>query len=205
MRAGFHDPGEFDPDATDDFGPDGCVSHNTDNIGLFESSSLIKTIVAPLWQDVCDLVNAADFIPLIAKVIVELSLSDDEQAGEISIPLYVGRKTNEQCNLINGRLPGAQPGFFNFHPFFEEKMGLSVFEGGTLLGGHTLGHVHCNVLVFVLTEAACISTGKTTVLIRQRMCKSTRSIKPLQNSTTTTLFRAFNMNGRFSRSLNVQN
>jgi L-ascorbate peroxidase len=56
-----------------------------------------------------------------------------------------GRADTQSCGAGAGRLPNAQLGIDNIREVFETQMGLTVEDGITLSGAHTLVHVHAEV------------------------------------------------------------
>jgi catalase (peroxidase I) len=141
VRLSFHDAGEVDVNSNDLLGSDGCLTNTADNAGLIEPTSLVNTVIEPLWQTVCNRITRADFWVLYASLVVQIS----EPTDSIDIPYYYGRKDNANCSAGAGRLPLAQPGLSEFRRVFVDQMGLTLAEGVTLLGAHTLGHVHPQV------------------------------------------------------------
>jgi catalase (peroxidase I) len=140
-------------------GPDGCLSSAADNAGLVEDTSAVLTIIESAWQESCDKISRADFWVLWAKLIVEYTALPQQ----ISIDFQFGRKDNLACEIGAGRLPSAQKGITEITRVFVTQMGLTINDAGgtfilnllvvyqtnshlstlvTLLGGHTLGHVH---------------------------------------------------------------
>lgn len=139
IRMAFHDAGEADlSNSQDKMGPDGCLSNSSDNAGLVESFSPILTILEPIWQESCNLISRADFYALWAKVIIE----SIEPTHKINIPFQFGRLDNSNCNSGAGRLPDAQDGLKMIKKVFETQMGLTLHDAVTLIGAHTIGHVH---------------------------------------------------------------
>jgi len=143
VRNAFHDAGEIDIRATDTMGPDGCLSPSSDNAGLIEAGSTkILTVLEPIWQKYCDQISRADFWFLFAKLSVEFAAGG---TGNINIPFYWGRvdKTPGACTPpAAGRLPSAQLGLAVLNTVFVSQMGLTLVDAVTLLGAHSLGHVH---------------------------------------------------------------
>jgi len=142
LRLPFHDAAEVDiTNASDKNGPDGCLSGSPDNAGLVESTSLIKTIVEPMWQTMCDKISRADFWVLMGKLAVEAT----DPTATIRINYQYGRKDSQDCSsaYVNGvgRLPDAQSST-EIQEVFVNRMGMTVNETVALFGGHTLGHVH---------------------------------------------------------------
>jgi len=87
---------------------------------------------------VCDQITRADFWALVAKTVVETA----DATHTISIPYQYGRKDNLVCTAGAGRLPSAQGGVATISQVFVTQMGLTLNDAVTLMGAHTLGHVH---------------------------------------------------------------
>lgn len=139
LRLAFHDAAEVDiTDLSDKMGSDGCLSTSSDNIGLLEDNSIVMTVFEPLWQSVCDKISRADFWVLLAIIFVH------EASGQkVSIPFYYGRKDAESsCSDGTGRLPNAFRGASEFQRVFINQMGLTMKDATTLIGAHTVGHMH---------------------------------------------------------------
>ena len=66
---------------------DGCISNTAPNLGLFETTSIVMTLLEPLWQKYCDLISRGDFWALIGKLSVEKA----DPSGTMNIPYYYGR------------------------------------------------------------------------------------------------------------------
>jgi hypothetical protein len=141
VRLAFHDAGEYDQNWFDELGPDGCLSNYTDNAGLIERDGIVNTVVESMWQDVCDKISRADFWVMLAKIVIE----ESEPTHSISIPFQYGRIDAVSCDFGAGALPGAQRGIDEFQRVFVNQMGLTLHDAITLLGAHTLGHVHPHI------------------------------------------------------------
>ena len=126
MRLAFHDAGEFDLNASDLFGPDGCLAQVADSAGLIEANSLVNTFVEPIWQSVCDRISRADFWVLFGKLVLEKAAT----VSPIFINYQFGRKDNVACNAGAGRLPNAQGDLGEFQRVFVNQMGLTLNNGG---------------------------------------------------------------------------
>jgi len=138
LRLAFHDAGEVDITKTDLLGPDGCLQTiNGDNAGLIEVASPVFATIEPMWQQVCDQISRADFWALLGKAVVEKSAG-----AAISINYQYGRKDQAVCTAGAGRLPSAQGGSSTISQVFVTQMGLTMDDVVTLIGAHTLGHVH---------------------------------------------------------------
>jgi hypothetical protein len=138
VRLAWHDAGEVDINSENQLGSDGCLSFSSDNAGLIEPSSIPSTVLEPIWQKYCDKISRADFWVLFAK----LSAEKADPTKTLSIKFEFGRKDNLYCNLGYGRLPSAQKGLGEIERIFVTQMGLTMDDGVTLLGAHSLGHVH---------------------------------------------------------------
>lgn len=127
MRLVFHDVGEVDiRNSVDLLGPDGCLAQNGDSAGLTEATSLVNTVMEPIWQSVCDRISRADFWVLFGKLVVEAA------APSLVAPLVYqyGRVDNMVCEGGGGRLPSAQGGLDEFNRVFVNQMGLTMREAG---------------------------------------------------------------------------
>ena len=141
LRLAFHDAAEISTDAADKLGADGCLSQSSENFGLVEATSLVATVIEPLWQKNCALgVSRADFWVLFAKLCAERSAALG--GATITVPFYYGRKDNQgSCNIVSSRQPDALSGSFATTTTFFNKMGLSVDDVVALLGAHSVGHM----------------------------------------------------------------
>lgn len=138
VRLAFHDAGKYDQFWIDEFGPDGCLSKFPENAGLIEPDGIVNTIIESMWQNVCDKISRADFWVLFAKLVIE----EADPTHKISIPFHYGRIDAQTCDGGAFRLPGGQLGIDEFQRVFVFQMGLTLHDAITLLGAHTLGHVH---------------------------------------------------------------
>jgi hypothetical protein len=123
----FHDAAEYSQLGTDSNGPDGCLSSSVDNAGLVEPSSLVNTVLEPIWQQYCDMISHADFWALIGKLAVEKA----DPTRTVSIPYQYGRTDSSTCTDLN-RLPDAQEGLGEISAFFVSRLGFSLSEAGLL-------------------------------------------------------------------------
>ena len=154
LRLAFHDAGEVDITKTDLLGPDGCLQNvNTDNAGLLEITSPVFATIEPLWQQVCDQITRADFWALLGKAVVEKAAGKVAGKNAISINYQFGRKDNAVCSAGAGRLPSAQGGSSTIQQVFVTQMGLTMNDTVTLIGAHTLGHVHTEFSGYGLPNA----------------------------------------------------
>jgi hypothetical protein len=126
VRLAFHDAGETDLTSTDSLGPDGCLSQSSSNAGLIETTSLVNTLLEPMWQQYCDKMSRADFWVLFAKLSVEKA----DPTHSISIPFHFGRTDNLECDGGAGRLPSAGQGQSELTRVFVDQMGLSIQDAG---------------------------------------------------------------------------
>ena len=122
LRAAFHDAGEFKADASDSFGPDGCLSTvDGRNSGLMQSAvTLLMTDIEQIWQRYCDRITRADLWALFGKWAAERQEPTRglrvNAAGALPsqpvmyIPFAFGRRDNARCNEGSYRLPQHQPG-----------------------------------------------------------------------------------------------
>mmetsp|Transcript_26684 Transcript_26684/g.36699 ORF Transcript_26684/g.36699 Transcript_26684/m.36699 type:complete len:308 (-) Transcript_26684:1955-2878(-) len=171
LRLAFHDAGEIDITQPDKLGPDGCLSNTAENAGLIPfgtvTSTMVDSLFEPIYQKYCDNLNRADFFVLFAKFAVEYS----EPTKSIKIPFQYGRRESQSCagpgNSYVGRDPSGQAGVDEMVETFINNMGLTNVDIVTLLGGHTLGHVHKDFSGYdgtfdILLEASndCIITNK---------------------------------------------
>mmetsp|Transcript_29859 Transcript_29859/g.41008 ORF Transcript_29859/g.41008 Transcript_29859/m.41008 type:complete len:343 (+) Transcript_29859:425-1453(+) len=139
VRLNFHDADEANlQNSTDTFGPDGCLSSSSDNAGLVESTSLVNTVIEPMWQKYCDKISRADFWVLFGK----LSLEAADPTNSIKLDYQFGRQDKTVCELEVDRLPNPQYGVEMLEKVFVTQMGLTMEDAVTLLGAHTLGHTH---------------------------------------------------------------
>ena len=141
LRLVFHDAAEISTDAADKLGADGCLSQSAENFGLVEATSLVATVIEPLWQKNCATgISRADFWVLFAKLCAERSAALG--GATVTVPFYFGRKDNKgSCNIASSRHPDALSGAFATTTTFFNKMGLSVDDVVTLLGAHSVGHM----------------------------------------------------------------
>jgi len=159
VRLGFHDAGEIDLNSNDTLGPDGCLSNTMDNAGLIEDDSLVNTYIEPLWQSVCNRISRADFWALFATTVVEIS----EPTDSISLEYYYGRTDNAHCEVPWLRLPMAQSVLDELQRVFVNQMGLTLADAVTLLGAHTLGHVHPSISGYGYTDPTLDYVGNYSV------------------------------------------
>ena len=126
VRLAFHDAGEVDvTSGVDLLGPDGCMALDGDSDGLTEETSLVNTVLEPIWQSVCDRISRADFWVLVGKLAVEASAS-----VPVSVPFQYGRRDNVACEGGAGRLPSGQADLAEISRVFVSQMGLTLSDAG---------------------------------------------------------------------------
>lgn len=103
IRIAFHDAGEADITSADLSRSDGCLSTDSANAGLVESTSLINTVLEPIWQQNCDLISRADFWVLVAQ----LAIQNADPTKTIAFNYQYGRTDALTCSAGTGRLPNA--------------------------------------------------------------------------------------------------
>lgn len=150
LRVVFHDACEGDlTDPTNTMGVDGCLSDATFksgstfgmpfNSGLTEPSSLIMSVLEPIWQNNCDLISRADFWAFFAILVLKHS----DPTGSLEIPFQFGRVDARSCYMSSTTvIPDAQFGLAMLQEVFIDQLGLTARDAVTLLGAHSLGHVH---------------------------------------------------------------
>ena len=126
VRLAFHDAGEIDINSSDTMGPDGCLSSSSDNAGLVEETSLVNTVIEPLWQNYCDKISRADFWVLFAKLSMEYS----DPTKSIKLDYQYGRQDKTVCEIESDRLPDAQYGMDMIEQVFVKQMGLTLEDAG---------------------------------------------------------------------------
>ena len=140
IRLAFHDAAEIDlTNSTDSMGPDGCISNTAPNLGLFETTSIVMTLLEPLWQKYCDLISRGDFWALIGKLSVEKA----DPTGTMNIPYYYGRVDKADCALPGddsllfrppNPLAGLNTAFgLGLVHSFVNRMGLTVDDLGIII------------------------------------------------------------------------
>ena len=110
----------------DTMGPDGCISATSANAGLTESTSLVATVLEPIWQKYCDVISRADYWALFAKLVVERA----DPTHSMDIAYQYGRKDSAVCAAGASRLPSAQLGQNMFQQVFVTQMGLTLSDAG---------------------------------------------------------------------------
>ena len=109
----------------DTMGPDGCLSDTSANSGLLEDSSIVMTVLEPIWQTVCDQISRADFWVLFAKLILA-----EASTNQLSIEYQYGRRDAQDCSAGRGRLPSGQAGLDEINQVFVTQMGLTMVDAG---------------------------------------------------------------------------
>lgn len=137
VRLAFHDAGEHDIRSTDDLGPDGCVSNIEDNAAFLDPIEFTATVYEDMWQDHCDSISRADFYAMLAM----LSLEFADKTDQLRIRYQFGRTDNSECET-GVRIPTAQSNWEQTLAYYENQLGLTANDTVTLLGGHSIGHVH---------------------------------------------------------------
>lgn len=127
LRMAFHDAVDLDLTKADLMGADGCIGDSLGSLGLIEPGvSPIYTILEPIYQANCDMINRADFFVLFAKFVVEQS----DPTKTIKLPFQYGRREAQSCWAGVGRTPDAQDGFTAIKQSFVTQMGLSYADAG---------------------------------------------------------------------------
>ena len=130
VRLAFHDAGEIDvTNSTDIMGPDGCLSSSSDNAGLVEDTSLVLTVIEPMWQAYCDKISRSDFWVLFAKLALEFS----DPSKSIQLDYQYGRHDKTVCEPNVERLPDAQYGMEMLQKVFVNQMGLTINDAGIII------------------------------------------------------------------------
>lgn len=141
MRLAFHDAGEIDVTQPDKLGPDGCLSNTAENAGLIPfrrvTSTIVDELFEPIFQQYCDTISRADFWALIGWLSINIA-----SAGGIALQYQYGRIDAVTCPVPSTRLPSAQLGRSAINKVFQTQMGLTLVDAVTLIGAHTIGHVH---------------------------------------------------------------
>jgi catalase (peroxidase I) len=122
VRLAFHDAGEYNQNTADFLGPDGCLSESSDHAGLVEATSLVNTVIEPIWQQYCDSISRADFWVLWAKMSAEKA----DPTATLKIAYQYGRKDNSECGAGEGRMPSAAKGLDEISRVFVTQMGLTL-------------------------------------------------------------------------------
>jgi catalase (peroxidase I) len=97
----------------------------------------VDSLFEPIFQKYCDSISRADFWALLGWLSINLSSS-----GAIPISFQYGRKDAVTCSVPRTRLPDAQLGRGAINQVFIAQMGLTLTDAVTLIGAHTIGHVH---------------------------------------------------------------
>ncbi len=131
----FHDAAEADLRSDDQLGPDGCLSFTDANEDLVSSTSIVNTIIEPMWQKYCDKMSRADFWVLFAK----LALEKADGSHSLNLPFQYGRKDAKECGVSSSRLMDNQRGEADFFRVFLQQMQLSVNDAVVLMGARSVG------------------------------------------------------------------
>jgi len=168
LRLAFHDAGEIDITQPDKLGPDGCLSNTAENAGLIPfgtvTSTMVDSLFEPIYQKYCDSISRADFWALLGWLSINLS-----SGGAIPISFQYGRKDAVTCNVPKDkvRLPNAQSGRGAINQVFIAQMGLTLTDAVTLIGAHTLGHVHPEATGYGVVATPTTTTATTAVRLAQ--------------------------------------
>ena len=131
----FHDAAEADLRTEDGYGPDGCLSYSSGNADLVSPTSIVNTVIEPMWQKYCDKMSRADFWVLFAK----LALEKADGSHSLNLPFQYGRKDAKECGVSSSRLMDNQRGEDDFFRVFLQQMQLSVNDAVALMGARSVG------------------------------------------------------------------
>ncbi len=131
----FHDAAEADLRTEDGYGPDGCLSYSSGNADLVAPTSIVNTVIEPMWQKYCDKMSRADFWVLFAK----LALEKADGSHSLNLPFQYGRKDAKECGVSSSRLMDNQRGEADFFRVFLQQMQLSVNDAVVLMGARSVG------------------------------------------------------------------
>ena len=131
IRAAFHDSAEFDQNADDTLGTDGCLSISEDNAGLLEPDVPLFTDIEKWWQEIaCTMMSRADFWNLLGNIVVREQKKTEDSYNSI---FDYGRPDNLECQQgSSGRLPSAQGGLEILQQTFVDRMGLTMEDAGKI-------------------------------------------------------------------------
>jgi hypothetical protein len=147
VRLAFHDAGEYDIRTSDVLGPDGCLSHGPNNRGLQEDSSIVMTVLEPLWQQVCQYITRADFWVMFAKLVIEEATSHS-----ITIAYQYGRHDNSDCRVGANRLPSGQSGLTDIEEVFVSQMNLTMTDAGI----EFINSIKINIVNSYVLQMLCV-------------------------------------------------
>ena len=105
------------------------------------ATSLVTTVIEPIYQQVCDSLSRADLWALFASLAVEHATSYQQEVHALPFTAF-GRRDSKSCTPDMNRLPSAQGGLTEVTRTFVMNMGLTMDDAVTLIGAHSLGHVH---------------------------------------------------------------
>lgn len=88
---------------------------------MTEATSLVNTVIEPIWQQYCDQISRADFWVLFSKMCAEAA----DPSGLLNISFQWGRKDNAVC-VDNHRMPSAQGGLEEITRVYVTQMGLTL-------------------------------------------------------------------------------
>ncbi len=132
----FHDAAEADLRSNDQLGSDGCLSYTEANEDLVSSTSIVNTVIEPMWQKYCDKMTRADFWVLFAK----LALEKADGSHSLNLPFQYGRKDAKECAVSSSRLMDNQRGEDDFFRVYLQQMQLSVNDAVVLMGARSVGY-----------------------------------------------------------------
>lgn len=135
LRVVYQDAAEANiTDEYDFLGPDGCLSNRSSNDGLVESTSLIMSVLEPIWQENCELISRADFWVYFAYLSIDhAERTNLISSGALEFPYIYGRKDATGCSYEGpDRIPDPQLGEEGNYDFFVNMMGLTVAQGGKI-------------------------------------------------------------------------
>ncbi len=135
-KLALHDAAEVDLRSNDQLGSDGCLSFTDANEDLIATSSVVNTVIEPMWQKYCDKMSRADFWVLFAK----LALEKADGSHSLILPFQYGRKDAKECGVSTSRLMDNQRGEDDFFRVFLQQMQLSVSDAVTLMGARSVGY-----------------------------------------------------------------
>ncbi len=132
----FHDAAEADLRSNDQLGSDGCLSYTEANEDLVSSTSIVNTVIEPMWQKYCDKMSRADFWVLFAKLAMEKA----DGSHSLNLPFQYGRKDAKECAVSSSRLMDNQRGEDDFFRVYLQQMQLSVNDAVVLMGARSVGY-----------------------------------------------------------------